>query len=178
MSAMKRQKHKAKRGNGQKASPSPASGVSSNDGRSPAADSRRSFLRKAAGGAAAVAALGGVGWYFVSSVQATNREADLSKIGNGIPSVVQIHDPQCPTCRALQREVRDALEAFDDGELQYLVANIRSDEGRGLALAHDVGHVTLLLFDADGERRHVLAGPNTSEYLEEAFRQHLGAGGV
>ncbi len=175
---MKRQKQKAKRSGGSKAAVTPASPSSPAEDRSPAADSRRGFLRKAAGGAVVVAAVGGVGWYFVSGVQATIRESDLSKIGNGIPTVVQIHDPQCPTCRALQREVRTALSAFNDGDLQYLVANIRSAEGRSLALAHDVGHVTLLLFDGNGERRDVLVGSNTAEDLEEAFRQHLAASGV
>lgn len=119
------------------------------------------------------AVMGGGGWYLVQDVSATHREHDLSRIGNGTPAVVQIHDPQCPTCRALQRETRAALSDFEDGELQYLVANIRSAEGRQLAAAHNVGHVTLLLFDADGERRQVLVGSNTSEYLKAVFRRHI-----
>ena len=176
--AMKRQKQKPKRGGGQRANVTPGPVQSPSDDRSRAASSRRHLLRKAAGGAAAIAVIGGGGWYFVADVRATVREEDLSQIGNGIPAVVQIHDPQCPQCLALQREVRAALSAFDDGELQYLVANIRSPEGRGLANAHDVGHVTLLLFDGDGERRRVLAGPDTSEHLEQAFREHLAAGGT
>ena len=36
-------------------------------------------------------------------VEATIREGDLSQIGNGTPTVVQIHDPQCPRCVALVR---------------------------------------------------------------------------
>ena len=105
------------------------------------------------------------------------REHDLSLIGNGIPAVVQIHDPQCQRCVALQRETRDALCEFDESELQFLVANIRSEEGRALAAAHGVGHVTLLLFDASGQRRAVLAGSNESEYLAAAFRRHIARSG-
>lgn len=122
-------------------------------------------------------ALGGGAWYLVSDVQASAREGDLSRIGNGVPSVVQIHDPQCQLCLALQREARAALENFDESALQYVVANIRQPEGRSLAARHGVGHVTLLLFDGEGKMREVLAGQNTSAYLTGAFQRHLQAVG-
>ena len=164
---MKRQKNRVKRKSGQKADSMP--GVEKPKPKA----SRRDFLRKSASGALAVAAVGGVGWYLVEDVMATIREGDLSQIGNGIPAVVQIHDPQCPSCRALQREVRKALEDFADEDLQYLVANIRDEDGRKLASAHGVGHVTLLLFDGKGKRRDILSGPNTSAFLELPFRRHV-----
>lgn len=134
---------------------------------------RRGFIGWLGTGAVATAAVGGVGWYVVSEVRAGIQEADLSKIGNGMPTIVQIHDPQCPTCQALQREVRTALDQFEEDELQYLVANIRQDKGRSFASKHGVPHVTLLLFDAAGEHRDTLSGPNTADNLERAFRQHL-----
>ncbi len=135
---------------------------------------RRGFLNRFGNSALAVAAVGGLGWYVVSEVRAGIEEADLSKIGSGKPTIVQIHDPQCPTCQALQREVRAALDQFEDGELQYLVANIRQDKGQRFASKHGVPHVTLLLFDGAGEHRQTLSGPNTAENLERAFRRHLG----
>ncbi|MEM7505947.1 MAG: hypothetical protein AAF415_04320 [Pseudomonadota bacterium] len=120
-------------------------------------------------------ALGGGAWYLVSDVHASAVESDLSRIGNGTPTVVQIHDPQCQLCLALQIEARAALENFEEEELQYVVANIRQTDGRRLAARHGVGHVTLLLFDGDGTMREVLAGQNTAEYLTDAFRLHLQA---
>lgn len=135
---------------------------------------RRDFMSRFRNSALAIAAVGGLGWYVVSEVRAGIEEADLSKIGNGIPTIVQIHDPQCPTCQALQREARAALNQFEDGELQYLVANIRQEKGQRFASRHGVPHVTLLLFDGAGEHRHTLSGPNTADNLERAFRQHLG----
>ncbi len=135
---------------------------------------RRGFISRFGNSALAIATVGGIGWYVVSEVRAGIEEADLSKIGNGIPTIVQIHDPQCPTCQTLQREARAALDQFDDGELQYLVANIRQDKGQRFASKHGVPHVTLLLFDGAGEHRQTLSGPNTAENLERAFRQHLG----
>ncbi|MEL6965119.1 MAG: thioredoxin family protein [Pseudomonadota bacterium] len=134
---------------------------------------RRGFMSRFGNSALAIAAVGGVGWYVVSEVRAGIQEADLSKIGNGIPTIVQIHDPQCPVCQALQKETRKALEQFEDGELQYLVANIRQDKGRRLANKHSVQHVTLLLFDGKGERQDTLVGPSNSASLERSFRKHL-----
>ena len=134
--------------------------------------SRREFLETMGYYAVGAGLVGGGGWYFVSNVQAGIAEGDLSRLGNGIPTVVQIHDPECPRCRALQRETREAISAFEDGSIQYLVANIRLSEGRKLALEHGVGHVTLLLFDGSGRRRSVLVGEQSSEVLEQEFR-HL-----
>ena len=168
---MKRQKHRAKRTN------TPKPNASASVGGSPDKSSRRGFLKTLRNGTLAAVVVGGGGWYLVREVSAGIRERDLSQIGNGTPTIVQIHDPQCPTCRALQRETRKALAEFDAGELQYLVADINSAEGRQLATAHGVGHVTLLLFDAEGQRRDVLVGANTSETLTLVFRRHLDEGG-
>ncbi len=138
--------------------------------------SRRAFLGTLRNSALVGAGLLGGGWYLIEDARAHCREGDLARIGNGVPSVVQIHDPECPRCRALQKEARAALSDFDEEELQYLVANIRTDEGRELANTHGVGHVTLLLFDAQGRRKHILRGHNQAEALKQVFRIHLNSG--
>ncbi len=166
---MKKQKRKAKR----PAKKQTNVAVDSSTEETPAKTSRRDVLRKIRNGGLLAAVAGGGGWYLIQDVRATIREHDLSQIGNGIPSVVQIHDPQCPRCVALQSETRDAMAAFDAGELQYLIADITRQDGRQLAAVHNVNHVTLLLFDAEGNRRDVLVGDNTSENLEAVFRQHV-----
>ena len=54
-------------------------------------------------------AVGGiVGWYLVSEVDGAICEGDLTRIGNGVPTVVQILDLQCQQCVALQKEAREA----------------------------------------------------------------------
>lgn len=134
-------------------------------------DRRALFHNLALGG---VVVAGGVtgGWFLVKDVMATACEHDLTKLGNGIPTVVQIHDPQCMRCVALQREARDAMCEIDGEELQFLVANINSNEGRRLAAAHGVGNVTLLFFDGNGRRRAILAGNRSSDELHAAFKGH------
>lgn len=101
------------------------------------------------------------------------REHDLTRFGQGVPTVVQIHDPDCPLCTALQRTARAAVSGFDETELVFLVANIKTQEGRALATANGVGHVTLLLFDGEGQRREVIHGPSTEAELEAAFGRHV-----
>lgn len=117
--------------------------------------------------------LGGAGYWMVSEVSATRAELDLTRIGQGAPTIVQIHDPQCPSCIALQREARAALESFGDDDVVYLVANIRTPQGRALANRHGVGHVTLLMFDSEGQMRQALTGERDRATLRGAFAAHI-----
>lgn len=136
---------------------------------------RRSVLAMLRNGAIAAAVLGGSGWYVAAEVSATLDEHDLSAIGNGIPAIVQVHDPQCPLCRALQVETRRALRDFPDGALQYRIANITTASGSAFAGRYGVGHVTLLLFDGAGEMKRVIRGPSHRDLLRDAFAAHLRA---
>lgn len=133
---------------------------------------RRGFLRRAAFMTAGAAVVGGVGFYVIDDYRATAAETDLARIGAGVPTVVQVHDPNCPTCRALQKEARAAMDGFGEGEIQYLVANLATETGRRFAARHGVGKVTLLVFDRNGRRRQVLSGPNTRERLRRVFAAH------
>ena len=135
--------------------------------------SRRELLGMAKfyGAGAAIVGLGG--WYFAGKVMAGIHETDLSRLGNGIPAIVQVHDPQCPSCRALQRQTRLALEEFDDGTFEYVIANLDSPEGRAFADQYQAGRVTLILFDGRGKMRNVIQGQRTKGALVDAFNIHL-----
>lgn len=136
----------------------------------PANASRRNLLGNVATYGLGAAALGGIGYWAVDNVLAGIAENDISRIGNGTPSVVQIHDPQCSVCARLMRQTRNALENFDDDELQFLVANIKSGEGRDLAAKYSVPHVTLLLFNKAGQHVRTISGVQQSELLVPIFR--------
>ncbi len=64
------------------------------------------------------------------------------------------------------------MKDFDDDELQFLVANIKSSKGHALAMAHGVHHITLLLLDGKGKQMQVLHGNNEASYLKDVFRSH------
>lgn len=132
---------------------------------------RRKIIRFARNSAIAVAIVGATGGYLAYSAQGTMHEQDLTRIGQGLPSIVQIHDPQCPVCMRLQRATKAALSRLDDGQLDYVVANIRSGKGEAFANKYAVPHVTLLLFDADGELQHVLRGEQQADVLDREFKK-------
>ena len=47
-----------------------------------------------------------------------SKTHDLSIIGNGTPTIVQIHDPGCRLCRSLMASTEQALDRMD-GQIQY-----------------------------------------------------------
>ena len=134
--------------------------------------SRRTLL----GGAAAVSTLllGG-GFWGVSSFRSYAAEHDLSRVGQGAPTIVQVHDPQCATCTALQKQARRALRDFDDCGLTYLVADIKTPEGAAFARRFNAPNVTLLLFDADGALQRRVSGLHQSPHLAKVFAAHKAA---
>ena len=97
---------------------------------------------------------------------------DLSVVGKGIPAIVQIHDTSCALCNQLRSNTDSAIKPFGD-RLLYRIADISTPEGRRLQRRHDVPHVTLLLFDGEGELRNVLTGVKSDEVLQRAFEIHL-----
>lgn len=139
----------------------------------PAQPTRRDFLRTARNAAIGLLVVGGGGVVLARSIGNTLEEHDLSRIDNGTPTIVQIHDPQCALCRALQSETRQALRDFGDDELDYVIANIRTPEGSLFAADHGVQHVTLLLFDAEGALQTVLSGQRHHTQLRDAFQRLL-----
>ena len=69
------------------------------------------------------------------------------------------------------------MRQFGECDLLYLVADVSQPDGAAFANRHGVPHVTLLLFDGEGQRRDVLVGPNSSANLAHAFRRHLARSG-
>lgn len=114
---------------------------------------------------------GGTASYFYNAYQTDLAERDLSKIGRGKPTIVQIHDPNCVMCTALQKATRSALSNFQEDDLQYLVANIRTGTGSQFANRYNVPHVTLLLFDKRGKLQNVLQGTRNSGELTSIFKE-------
>lgn len=97
-----------------------------------------------------------------------DKAHDLSVLGNGIPTVVQVHEPSCAPCRSLKSNVRAALNRID-GQLQYRIADLNTEQGRRLAARHRAGMVTLLLFDGGGRLLDRHGGVNSVETLAGLF---------
>jgi hypothetical protein len=141
----------------------------------PQSKSKRAFLSSAGPLLGGAVLLSGVGFWGVRTVQASVAERDLTKVGLGTPTVVQIHDPQCVSCAELQRETRAALKHFDSTELGYLVADLNTQDGLAFASRYGAEHVTLLLFDGAGRPRQRIVGVTDRDTLQQAFAAHLNA---
>ena len=134
--------------------------------------SRRTLL--GGGAAATTLVLGGAIWG-VSSFRSYAAEHDLTRVGQGALAIVQVHDPQCASCIALQKQTRRALRDFDDCGLRYLIADIKTPEGAAFARKYNVPNVTLLLFDGAGGLRRTVQGLHQSSQLAEMFAAHKAA---
>lgn len=140
--------------------------------------SRRVFLRRVQIGGLAALGLGGAGYAGAGWYRGFVAEHDLARIGQGKPAVVQVHDPTCSTCTALQREARHALAQFGECDLIYLVADIKQDAGAAFAAVHNVPNVTLVLFDGEGQVQQVLSGMRSRAELRGVFAGHFEAYGA
>ncbi|MEM6373109.1 MAG: hypothetical protein AAF727_10070 [Pseudomonadota bacterium] len=140
-----------------------------------AVPTRRGMLKLAGGGVLAATGVAGAGLWGLSSFRAYAAEHDLTRLGEGPVTIVQVHDPQCPTCTALQKQARAALRDFDDCGITYLVADIKTPEGAAFARKYRVPHVTLLLFDGAGELHQTLQGLQQASQLAQAFAAHKSA---
>ncbi|WP_298919970.1 hypothetical protein [uncultured Roseobacter sp.] len=136
---------------------------------------RRDVFKLVRNGAIGATLVGGGGYLAFGSFQAYAAEHDLTRIGQGKPVVVQIHDPQCPTCTALQKQTRKAFKQFGECDLVYLIADITTPDGRAFAVRHGVGNVTLLLFDGGGALHRTVQGLHDSDELDAIFKAHHGA---
>ncbi|MEM6940803.1 MAG: hypothetical protein AAF943_02300 [Pseudomonadota bacterium] len=138
---------------------------------------RRDMMRRIGLGGLVLAGAGGATYAGIDMYRDYMVEHDLSRLGQGKPAVVQVHDPQCGTCLALQNETRRAMRQFGECDVIYVVADIRQPEGQVFARRHNVPHVTLVLMDGRGEVTQVLSGFRERADLEPILKAHFEAHG-
>ena len=95
---------------------------------------------------------------------------DLSVIGNGTPTVVQIHDHNCQLCRQLKSNLDDVKKDYAE-DIQFKTANILAKKGASFAQQHQVAHVTLLFFNKEGQRVNTLQGVSSKDDIRGALEQ-------
>jgi len=80
---------------------------------------------------------------------------DLSRIGQGVPAVVLMHDRNSVKSQGLM-ELLNKIRPDYAGRIEFLAVDIDSQEGRTFSRQQAVGAVVLLCFDARGGRRALL----------------------
>lgn len=139
-----------------------------------AARARRRLVARARN-AAVVLVLCGIGVVGLTAYKrAYDVSHDLSVVGNGTPTVVQVHDTSCRLCQSLRGNVDSVKGEFED-RIQFRIADIHTPAGAAFARRYDVPHVTLLLFDGEGELVTVLSGVREPDSLRPSFRSLLQA---
>ncbi len=139
----------------------------------PAKATRRSIIGLAPYIIGGVILAGGIVFWGVKSLQADLAEQDTSVVGQGTPTVVQIHEVGCAACVNLQRETRAALAMLDDGDINYRVAYLSSRDGLAFASEYGASYTTLLLFDGDGNLSRRIVGETPRNMLREAFMAQI-----
>lgn len=92
---------------------------------------------------------------------------NLTIIGQGKPVVVQIHDPSCPLCRRLMNNSRQALK--DQDNVLFRVADVTTGNGGEFQRQHNASTVSLLLFNADGQKVDTIQGVTSVNELKNRF---------
>lgn len=110
--------------------------------------------------------------FVIASDQQAKVEHDLSAIGNGKVTVVQVHDPGCQQCQRLKRVVGNVKGDFGD-DVQFRTANIKTEKGRQFAQRYNVPHVTLVFFDKHGKHANTLQGVSSSQDVSTAIKALL-----
>ena len=95
-------------------------------------------------------------------------EHDLSVVGNGTPTVVQIHDPGCQLCNRLKKNLAKVKGEFKD-KIQFKTANILKKKGKIFASKHNTAKITLLFFDKKGQRVDTIQGVTSSEDIKTSL---------
>lgn len=83
-------------------------------------------------------------------------QRDLSVIGQGLPTLVQVHDETCPKCRKLLSSVNAVITEFPD--MGFKIADLKSTAGKKFSVKHQVSKVTLMYFDSAGKKIDVVSG--------------------
>ena len=95
---------------------------------------------------------------------------DLSRIGKGKPTAVLVRDKNAVQSFDLM-EVMNGIRDQYAGQVEFLLTDSDTPEGRAFITANGAARVTLVLLDAEGKLIKVLYPPQTAESL----RQELAA---
>ncbi|WP_425039146.1 hypothetical protein [Primorskyibacter sp. S187A] len=140
----------------------------------PKPTNRRDTLKTLALFGAGAAVLGGGGTALALDFRKKLAETDLSRIGNGMATIVQIHDPQCALCTALQKATRKALrQCKDAAQTQYLVANITTLEGAEFQARMGLPNVTLVFLDGAGKHVHTIQGVTPADEIKREIQERF-----
>lgn len=97
---------------------------------------------------------------------------DLSRIGQGRPAVVLIHDKEAVASMELMTMLNDIRSDYED-RLEFLAVDAASADGRRFAQGQGLGSSLLVLFDGNGSRVGIVDGVRDPAILRSALERHF-----
>ena len=98
---------------------------------------------------------------------------DLSRIGKGKAAIVLIRDKNAVQALDLM-EVMNGIRDQYAGQIEFLLTDFDTPQGRAFIAAHGAARVTLVLLDAGGKLVKVLYPPQTAESVQQEIAVALG----
>jgi hypothetical protein len=98
---------------------------------------------------------------------------DLSRIGKGHAAVVLVRDKNSVQSLDLMNVLNDIRNKYD-GQVEFLLTDFDTPEGKAFIAANNVARITLVLFDANGKLVKVLVPPQTAENVQQEIAVALG----
>lgn len=120
-----------------------------------------------------LAALLGVGWFFWNQLPKGSYPTDLSRIGQGQPSLVLTLNGNFMAGVEMMPVLDSLRQDFGD-QMLFLVASMGLPEGQAFAQRHQTADGSLVVFDAGGAPLAVLHGPRTAPELRPLLQQAVG----
>jgi hypothetical protein len=93
---------------------------------------------------------------------------DLSRIGKGKAAVVLVRDKNAVESFNLM-EVMNTIRDQYAGQVEFLLTDFNTPEGRAFITANGAARVTLVVLDANGNKVNVLYPPQTAESVQQAI---------
>jgi hypothetical protein len=91
---------------------------------------------------------------------------DLSLVGKGKPAIVLIRDKNAVQTFDLM-EMMNSIRDQYAGQVEFLLTDSNTPQGRAFMAANEAPRVTLVLLDAEGKRVKVIYPPQTADSLQQ-----------
>ena len=111
----------------------------------------------------------GVLWLAVSNLP-RGYSRDLTQIGKGKNVVVQVHDHNLVGSIDLMETLNKVRPEYA-ATVEFVVADLLTQEGQAFATQHNVSSVTLIFFAPDGTRRGAIQGAQDPNSLRNSLNQ-------
>jgi hypothetical protein len=99
---------------------------------------------------------------------------DLSRIGKGKPAVVLVRDKAAVQSFELMN-LLNGIRGQYDGQVEFLLTDFDTPEGRAFMKANNAARASLVLFDAGGKPVNILYAPQTAGTLQQQIGGMIGS---